>query len=221
MPEAPLSNSEKPTKGLNKFERIKLVKILGLNTRDVVLITSHNDWGEYQPWLKQFDKYTISAFKNTPTVGTDPYFAVIKATDFENHRKKLLDEEWNIIVSEGVDPKEALFAGTILRDGDLSEVDVSCGAGAVVRDVTHNGKIDKHFALDGLESSGDKLIDEALGKIRSVEEGRPHLPALRRVIYEFSYYKTEVGHKRENAIFWEITGFSNLGDIGISLQDLN
>lgn len=204
---------------LTKFERIRLVRRLGLNTQNDVLITCERDWQIHQDWLAQFSRYTVRSFRDGPIGGVEPYFAIIDADEFEKHRQKLLDGGWNLIVAEGIDPKEALLAGTILREGEITEVDIVRGAGSVTRQVTHDGQIDDHFVVNGEELTGDMFVDEALGKIRESERLRKHLSFLKKVIYEFSYYQPKVGYKRENVIFWEIAGYNKISDLGIDLQD--
>ena len=206
--------------GLTKFERIRLVRRLGLNTQNDILITGEDDWQRNFEWLKQFDRYTVRSFREGPSVGVEPYFAIIDAAAFEQHRQNLLDQGWELIIAEGVDPKEALLAGTILREGEVTEVDIVRGSGSVTRQVTHDGQIDDHFVVNGEDFTGDGFVDEALSKIRELEQMKPNLSFLKKVIYEFSYYQPEVGYKRENVIFWEITGFDKMSDLGIDPQEL-
>jgi hypothetical protein len=207
-------------KKLNKFERVNLVKALSLNAPNNILITSHNDWEEQNQWLSQFENFTVRSFRAAPSESSDPCFPFISAKEFEKHRADLLDSGWNLIIAEGLDPSKLLFSGTVLREGDLTEVDLAMGPGVTPREVTHNGRIDKHFSLDGEDLSGDRLVDEVLAKIREVETARGERESLKNVIYEFSYYGPKVGHKKENVIFWEITGFKKLDDLGEDLISL-
>ncbi len=196
---------------LTKFERIRLVRALGLNTEDDILITSERDWQCRQDWLSRHDRFTVRTFRETiERTGIEPYFAVIGRDEFEPHRKKFLAEGWKLIIAEPVDPVDALLAGTILRDGDATEIDIVRGSGSVTRQVTHDGRIDAHVVVRIGELTGDPLLDEALDEIRKTERRWPQLDVLRNVIYEFSYYNVEVGYKREHAIFWEITGYDRM-----------
>ncbi len=206
--------------GLTKFERIRLVRRLGLNTQNDILVTCDVAWQRNLEWLKQFDRYTVRSFREGPLVGVEPYFAIIGATDFEKHRRPLLADGWQLIIAEGIDPKDAFLAGTILREGEVTEVDIVRGSGSVTRQVTHDGQIDDHFVVNGEDFTGDKFVDEAISKIRELERCRQHLSFLKKVIYEFSYYQPKVGYKRENAIFWEITGFDKMSDLGIDPEEL-
>lgn len=207
-------NSPKGTgskRPLNKFERIRLVRALGLNTQDDILVTSERDWQRQQAWLSKYGRFTVRTYQEaTERSGTEPYFAVIDRHEFEPYRKKFLAEGWKLIIAEPIDPVDALLAGTILRDGNATEIDIVRGSGSVTRQVTHDGRIDAHVVVRNGELTGDPLLDEALDEIRKTERRWPQLDALRNVIYEFSYYNVEVGYKREHAIFWEITGYERM-----------
>lgn len=196
---------------LNKLERIRMVRALGLNTEDDVLIRNEEDWQRHWEWLDQHERFTVRSFREpAQRGGTEPYFAVIDRDEFEPHRKRLLLEGWQLIIAEPVDPVDALMAGTILREGDITEVEIVRGSGSVTRQVTHDGRIDARISVTNLDPSGDVLVDEALNKIRLTEEAWPQFDVLRNVIYEFSYYQPRVGYKREHAIFWEITGYERM-----------
>jgi hypothetical protein len=206
---------------MNKFERIRLIKALGLNTEEDILITSEEDWVRQSRWLNRFDAYTVRAFRQDGVTGTDPYFAVIGREDFEPHRRDWLDRGLMLIIAEPVDPQYAEFAGTILRDGELTEVQIARGPGATVRRVTHEGYIDDTYVVrDRGKSTGDPKVDEALRKVHEVEDRYPHLSSLSHVIYEFSYYRTKVGYRKEHAIFWEITGIDRM-DPGVTPAELS
>ncbi len=207
-------------KSLTKFERIRLLRQLGLNTQDDILVRSVEDWTRQQNWLQRFDSYTVRTFRPGPVLGREPYFAVISRSEFEAHWRDLLGQGWALVIAAGVDPKDALLAGTILRQNEVTEVDIVRGSGSVVRQVTHDGQIDSHFTIQEEGLTGNPLIDEALGKVRETERRWVRIDALRRVVYEFSYYRTKVGYKGEDVIFWEITGFNKMDEPGIDLEDL-
>jgi hypothetical protein len=205
---------------MNKFERIRLIRSLGLNTEVDIVVTSEEDWVRQSSWLKRFHAYTVRAFREDGVAGTDPYFAVIDRDDFEPYRRDWLSKGWLLIIAEPVDPQFAEFAGTILRDGDLTEVQIAHGAGATVRRVTHEGHIDETCVVRGREqSTGDSKVDEALRQVYEVEDRYPHLSTLKHVIYEFSYYRTKVGYRKEHIIFWEVTGIDKM-DPGITHAEL-
>jgi hypothetical protein len=192
---------------LDKFQRIQLVRALGLNTQEDVLITSEDDWENHQSWLDRFDRYTVRSFHKDPSrTGSDPCFEIIDREEFEKHRSRLLEEGWNLIIAAPVDPADAAFAGAIMRDGEKAIVEISRGPNPIVRQVTHRGQIDDRFVVGIGESFGDSMVDEALAQIWHLERRLSKLQALRSAIYEFSYYHNPVGHKRQNVIFWEITG---------------
>lgn len=205
---------------LTKFERINLVRRLGLNTQNDILVTSEEEWQRYQPWLNQFDGYTVRTFpREQSRVGTEPSFEIISRGEFENRWKGLLNEGWNLIIAEPIDPKDAVVAGAILRDGSLTEVEIVRGPRPVVRQVTHEGRVDDRFRVHTGGSTGDEMVDEALSKIWEMERTHHNLDGLKSIIYEFSWYRPKVGYKRENAIFWEITGLNRM-DPGINLQEI-
>jgi hypothetical protein len=199
---------------MTKFERIRLVGALGLNTEEDILVRSAEDWSRSADWLDRFDKYTVRTFRLGARNGTEPYFAVIQRDDFDKYRSHLLSEGWQLIVAAPVDPQYAEFAGTVLRNGAETEVQIVRGPGATVRRVTHEGYVDETCRVVGRRPTGDPKVDAILNQIYEVEDRFSQFPELQHVIYEVSYYRTEVGHKKEHAIFWEITGIDKM-DPGI------
>ena len=205
---------------LTKFERIRLVRQMGLNTQDDILVTAEEDWRAHRPWLDQFDAYTVRTFPREGSKGgAEPSFEIITRKEFDNHWRRLLAEGWNLIIAEPIDPKDAALAGAILRDGDWTEVEIVRGSGSIVRQVTHKGQVDERFRVQVGDWTTDFMIDDALAKIWEAERKRPHLVALKSVIYEFSWYLPKVGYKRENAIFWEITGRDRMNP-GINPEEI-
>ena len=205
---------------MTKFERIRLVRELGLNTQNDILVRSEEEWRRYLPWLDQFDGYTVRTFHHDQSrTDTAPCFEIIGKAEFEKHWRELLRDGWNLIIAEPIDPKEAEIAGAILRDQDWTDVEIVRGASPAVRQVTHEGRVDERFRVWGDELTNNWMIDEALAKIREVECRFGWLEALKKVIYEFSYYRPKVGYKKDNLIFWEITGLDQI-DPGINPQEI-
>ena len=201
---------------MNKLERIDIVRLLGLNTQEHVLISSEDDVTQNSSWLAAVDKYTVRTFSRTPRHVTEPSFPIIDAREFlERHLRQLLRDGWNVIVARGIDPQYAEFAGAIMRDGWQTVVEIAYGIPygrpVTVRRVSHEGLIDRAFECHGAGCYvGDEKVDSALAQVYAVERRFPAIEGLRHVIYEFSYYAIPVGWKRENIIFWEITGVNRM-----------
>lgn len=209
-----------PAIEMNKLQRIRVLRLLGLNTEEDILVQSEQDWQTNAAWLNQFTHYTVRTFREGPTEQTEPYHAIISRADFAKRRHTLLRGGWKLIVAAPIDPTYAEFAGAILREGTLTQVEIARRPGAVVRMVTHEGLIDKTYTVrDGRRLTGDQKVDDALRRVYEVEDRWSSVPALSHVIYEFSYYQIQVGWKREHAIFWEITGIDSV-DPGIDLAQL-
>ena len=199
---------------MHKYERIRLLRHLGLNTEVSVLIESALDLQAHQRFLAPLDRVSVRTFSRTGAVD-EPHFPILSRADFERDCIPLLDQGYSLIVATPIDPADALLAGCILRRAQDFLVEVALGPGTVRR-VTHDGKIDLQMELSGPDDRRcQPEIRPALVELLHAERHSPGNMTLREVLYEFSVYSGPVGWKKEPAIFWDITG---LGDQDAELE---
>ncbi len=191
---------------MNKFERVRLLRHLGLNTENSVLLQSLADVDREASFLSRFDHYSVRTFQRDVDRMGEPHFPFVSKAEFDASCLPLLSEGYCLMVAEPVDPSDALFAGALLRSADGFLVEVATGPGTVRR-VTHDGQIDVQLGVrDPREIEDPVDIRDALLKITALEFRWRSDLILTDVVYEFSVYRVPVGWKRQRSIFWEIRG---------------
>jgi len=188
---------------MNKWERIQAVKALGLNTEESILVKDIELNRAQNQFIKEHEIFSLRTFNNFDN-DLHPHYPVI-------NRQKLLEElllltkkGYSCIVATCINPAEAELAGCAYKKGGFVFFEIASGPGTVRR-VTHEGKIDMHIKVRLTQATGDRRLDCVLCEIRE-------LP-VDNCIFEFSWYKNPVGHKKQRLIFWEVTGADNKGTI--------
>lgn len=193
----------KPT----KFERIQVLRYFGLNTENSVLISSEEDLIKHRQFIDRYDKFSVRTYFKHQTEQMPPHLPAITKEEFFQVYKELLNMNLCLILAEQIDPKDAEFAGCIMRDGSVTIVEIAYGP-VTVRKVTREGVVDeRHISYGFLPSTPNPKINEALKEIYWFERSTSY--PLDQCVYEFSYYKIPVGWKRQRVIFWEITGINS------------
>jgi hypothetical protein len=193
---------------LHKYDRIRLLRHLGLNTEVSVLIESESDLRRHEAFLAPLERMSVRTFSRTGATD-EPHFPIIGRATFETDCLPLLDQGYSLIVAEPIDPAGAQLAGCILRRPEDFLVELAEGPGTVRR-VTHEGKIDLQLAVSGPDDPRCRAdIRPAVTELAEAERQWRADVTLMDVLYEFSVYAYPVGWKNEPVIFWEITG---LGD---------
>ncbi len=208
---APSLTSTIATRAVNKFERIRLVRYLGLNTEDSVLVESPADLDKHASFLSRLDKFSVRTFLPAADVHGAPHFPIVTRAEFESTCLPLLAQNYSLIVAEPIDPADASLAGCIERHSGGFLVEVALGPGTVRR-VTKEGKIDQSLELSGADDP--RCRPEIAQALRELTKAERHLASelLRTgVLYEFSAYNHPVGLKAEQIIFWEIQGLGEQG----------
>ena len=196
---------------MNKFERIQLLKTLGMNTEDSVLIAEERDWETRAGFLHQFSRYSVRTFRDDAYGGSHPHFPIIERGEFEETFRRLLEQGLKLIVAAPIDPKDAELAGCLLYEGGEVLAEVALGPGTVRR-VTGEGKVDLRATSERADHSvGDQRVDAAIREVRKAV-ALLHPPDQRavpdKVLFEFSWYSEPVGCRKERLIFWEVTHLS-------------
>ena len=193
---------------MNKFQRIQLVRALGLNTEESVLISNDKDWELHQGFLQSSSAFSVRTFKSEQLLGDEPHYPVILREELANKYFSLLNSGFNLIIAKCIDPANAQMAGGMLYEGSAFHVEVALGPGTVRR-VTREGRIDLTVKAIPGKPCGNHLIDEAVKEgwrgLRTLQSKIPELD-LEGLLYEFSVYGGPVGWKHEKVIFWELVG---------------
>jgi hypothetical protein len=191
---------------VNKFQRIHLVRLLGLNTEDSVLVEQPADLSLHVDFFHGTSHVSVRTFRPTQDAPYEPHFPFVSWPEFDAQCLPLLDQGYSLIVAKGIDPNDAELAGCILRRRDDFVIEVALGPGTVRR-VTHGNKIDLRAVV---KAADDPQLAEGLRTplqlLVSTERRWKHDVDLRDVLYEFSVYKMPVGWRSERVIFWEIRG---------------
>ena len=188
----------------NKFERIQVLRYFNLNTENSVLISSEEDLTRHSGFIDRYDKFSVRTFFKHGTDEMPPHLAAITKDEFFRVYKDLLEMNLYLIVAEQIDPRDAEFAGCIMRDGFKTIIEIAYGP-VTVRRVTRDGMIDERYVCYGfLPHTPNLKINEALVELYWFDRSTSY--PLDECIYEFSYYKIPVGWKRQRVVFWEITG---------------
>lgn len=197
------------TRSMNKFERIRLLRHLGLNTEDSVLVESHADLDKHARFLSQLEQRSVRTFLRSGEGRGDPHFPIVTSGEFESACVPLLDQGYALIVAKPIDPTDATLAGCIERRSSGFLVEVAFGPGTVRR-VTHEGSIDQTLELSGADDPGcGPEIARALSELTKAESRLVSGLLRTDVLYEFSVYDHPVGWKNDSVIFWEIQGLGN------------
>lgn len=193
---------------MNKFQRIQLVRALGLNTEESVLVSNGKDWELHRGFLQSSSDFSVRTFKSEQLLGDEPHFPVISREELADRYISLLNRGYKLIIAKCIDPADAQMAGGMLYEGSTFHVEVALGPGTVRR-VTREGRIDLTVKAILGKPSGNHLIDksvkEAWWGLRTLHAKIPELD-LKGLLYEFSVYTKPVGWKHEKVIFWELVG---------------
>ena len=199
---------------MNKYQKIELVRLMGFNTEENILISL---WEEYDQ--KKFNDFvtahnisdvSIRTMITTETRDkTTPHFPIIDINGAKEIIKRLISEHFLCIVATPIDPKNALIAGAAVKSEKKNSIvfDIACGPGTVRR-VTRDGIIDifceynqehKVAMIKGNKGISKTFIEIVTAVVKEISK----IP-IKNCSIEFSYYSHPVGYKKENIIIWDI-----------------
>jgi hypothetical protein len=176
---------------LTKFDKIQIVKKLGLNTEDSVLLKTY----ESNPFNTNVSIRTQDKTKVFHSIL--PHYPVVRTRDYERIVKQILADGYEAIVAKCINPVDCLFSGTVMKDDSKFIIELAYGP-YTTRRVTHDGIIDERYEVPIGGSIANPQVNEILMKLMAVKK----LPT--KCIFEVSYYKIPVGIKKEKIIFWEV-----------------
>lgn len=199
---------------MNKYQRIQLVRALGLNTEESILITSPEDWARNEAFLREFPRYSMRTFHADPEDrSSKPHFPIISKEELQKRYRDLLSEGLLLIVAKPINPANAELAGCLLfkKCGKIL-AEVAMGPGTIRR-VTNEGRVDVKVEVGSLGNAPlDARIDRAAREARSAADSlKEKLPQLdvSGLLFEFSWYSHPVGWRQSRLIFWELSGDAN------------
>ena len=195
---------------MDKFQGIELLKVLGLNTEESILIRSNEDWNQHADFLRRLPRYSVRTYRSEGYGHADPHFPIISREELHENHIKLLEEGLSLIVATPIDPADAELAGCLLYDAGGILAEVALGPGTVRR-VTQENKIDLRIKWTHMSDSmiDDHRIEAAMQKARSAIRALQELCPKMRVdwlVFEFSWYNQKVGQRKQELIFWELAG---------------
>ncbi len=197
----------------NKYERIRIVRSLGLNTENSILVTSKDDLDS--EFIRSRDSFSVRTFNHKCTTVAEEYasksvhLATCSKEELFAKADELFVQDLHLIVADKIDPADCEFRGACMKDDKCFTIDIAVGPGTV-RDVTNKHIIDYGFTnipfavrwINFINSSNADA--ELLKKLyKCIEQFRK--VSLHNIIFEFSWYKIPVGINHENFICWEIT----------------
>lgn len=193
---------------LTKEDKIKLVRRFGLNTETNIVIktTEPEDLDKLETFVNYHNLSKVSirtqAIDNSRST---PHYPIIEVKDLFHIVRELVDSGYHAIVATPIDPKDAVLAGAVLKEGSKFTLEFAIGP-YTVRRVTHQGIIDINLTYDvrTKEVRIIKLYDDLylINLIEIISQCRK-VP-ISECIIELSYYRIPVGHRNNNIIIWDI-----------------
>ena len=175
---------------------------MGLNAPEAELITNIDEAIKlaYGPW-KNKEKISIRSFKLGESAGNEPFFPNI-STDEEwlPLVDDILAKGYHVILSIGIDPNDALGAGTICVTQQYRtrnyKIEFAFESGTTVREVM-NGRVQYRDTVQ-LPRTSHSCVNQVLEVLKSLgkkADGK---------LFEVSIYPYGVGYKNQPVIFWEV-----------------
>lgn len=222
---------KKDTKLASKIARIRVLQALGLNTPDYRFIFEYGHIGQHifdhKKWsirsqgpkdTKLLKKLVRPAFSNvdltlllekdkkTGEPYLPPHFPVITAPDAFEALRIMIGEGYQAIICPCINPKDAEFAGAAIRLDNSINLEVADGP-VMVRKVTREGKIDRRFDWNTINSDEQEIWDYFKEIYHDGRIGQVFIELLKMPkfhIIELSWYKPKVGWKPDHFVCWDL-----------------
>lgn len=188
---------------MNKFDRIQYIQRLGFNTENSIQLKSTNDdaMKMFEWFTKSLTQISLRCYNPKDEKASVPHFPIINVHDAPDKIKLITSNGLVAIVATPIDPKYAIYAGTIWKEDVTITIELAKGP-CTVRKVTHDGIIDISIILHNLQSDADKIKDTRVAEMIVEAMAFPH----KHCILEMSYYSIPIGTKNKNIIIWDVTG---------------
>lgn len=183
---------------MNKFDQIRLVRLLGLNSEESILIKHRADCYIAHAFLGKHTHLSLRTMDPTDPHRKTPHFPLMLKENLTEQLHDLLDQGFQCIVATPIGPEDTLYAGAVMLDGAYMTIELAKGP-CTVRKVTHEGIID--ISYDLIRPNFDEIASLEIREIALETQKVPFDPC----VIEVSYYKQPVGIKKQNVIIWDIT----------------
>lgn len=193
---------------LTKIDKILLVRRLRLNTETNIVIQSHShsELLKLHNFIKLHDIDEVSIRTQAADGSRNtPHYPIVKAEDAFEVVTDLIIKGYYAIVATPINPKDAVLAGAVLKEGPIFTIELAIGP-HTVRRVTHEGLIDITAKYDIRSKeiyNCNKINPYYIVAITEILNECKKIP-LRECIAEVSYYRKEVGYLNKNVIIWDI-----------------
>ncbi len=182
---------------MNKYDKILIIKKLGLNTEESILIKSSNEFPFVERFIKNLDSISLRTLHPDGDRIKSPHYPIIQKHEVIHTIIKTLFEGFWCIVATPIDPRYTCYAGCMLKENSHIHIELARGT-YTVRRVTHDGFIDEKFDYprDEAAMQFDTRILDMLEQVKLIP--------FNHCIAELSYYSTHVGYKKEHVIIWNL-----------------
>jgi len=196
---------------VDKFKRLMILKILGFNTPDAVVIYRNEPIykavSKILSFYKKYEKLSIRTFLDIEDYTyIPPHFPNLDKNEALLKTLELLSAGYNILLQQGVRPTNGNdeYLCLVMKTGSKIIIEMAKGPGTV-RKLTIEGKIDDRFEITSEEDEDYRRMPTELQYIYEIIKECE----LDNVIFEVSIYREPVvGHNRE--VFW---GFTKAGGV--------
>ena len=179
---------------MNKYDKILLVRQLGLNTEDNMLVKSEDQLDEMWSFVGAELAISLRTMHPTDNHIKTPHYPFVLKQDIEARVREVLGSGFYGIVAHPINPEDAILAGAALIEDGKIHIELANGP-CTVRRVTHDGIID-YMVIHPGPDPGRREIHEMIEELKKV----PY----QTCVVELSYYRIPVGYKQENVIIWDI-----------------
>lgn len=182
----------------SKIQSIKALKAMGLNVPKLLLELHTKD--DLEAWKKYYSEHDGRVSIRTEK-GPDfkcPHHPNIKLNKADREVHYLLSQGYNLYIFEPINPDDCVCRGNFVRFKDGTCIAEWLDGSGTVRDL-------EKVSPDMINSVTFKALDALAGYpyIYSVVKCLIPLNRFTDEIVEWSYYKKQVGERKDYAIFWE------------------
>lgn len=190
---------------MNKFDTIQLVKKLGLNTEDSILLTHQTETRLMFRFLQELDEVSIRTTLPNEVHGDTMHFPIINVGQAVPVIGEILNKGLYAIVAKPIDPADCELAGAAYKQDDNVTLEMAKGP-CTTRKVTTDHIIDyvMLYNFGWYENPRQEHDEHIMNLMRNMIKQVLTIP-LTTCVVEMSYYKIPVGYRHENIIIWEIT----------------
>lgn len=191
-------------KEMTKGERLQYLDLAGFNTPCFKIAKEGLDYEAIRDFVLEIsssdERVSLRTYSRKEYQGK--FMPNIRNEEAVVEIPKLLKEFDEVIVSEGIDPKDCLFCGNAVKKEKSAYFEVLVGSNKTVRMLANGTTPDVSVEIpeqDVKLKSLEKILYEILDKMKGVPVG---------TMLEFSYYDHPIGQLSQHLIFWEALDYA-------------